>query len=162
MRHRKSFAIGSASLAFVTAASGFIVWKVPDARAFQESSQRIRALLQVEAEAPRLMRYNADSRTAASKDLNSYARHLETQRALIKSRLVLSAALRDDAVAKLSSIKNRSDRVAWLEQNLQVTNLANSELLQVALRSGTECSNEDQVAIVNAVVRSYMAQVAGA
>ncbi len=162
MRLPKSLAIVSVVLALVAAVGGPVVWNVPAARAAQEPGQSPRALLQVGADPPRVLFSDVDRGTAQVKEVNSYARHLETQRALIKSRLVLSAAIRDDAISKLTSIKNRTDPVAWLEQNLEVTNLKNSELLRIALRPGSKCSKEDQVAIINAVVAYYMNQVVDA
>jgi len=118
--------------------------------------------VQVAAERPRLVVSSTDPRTSSVEEPVPYARHLETQRALIKSRLVLNAVVRDESTPKLASIKKRTDPVAWLQQNLEVTNLKDTELLTIALRPGSDCSSEDQAAIVNAVVHSYMAVIADA
>ncbi len=86
--------------------------------------------------------------------------YLTTQVALIKSRLVLNAALQDRGVSQLTSIKNQADPVAWLRENLVVINIRDTEILQVSLAPGSIASGSDQARILNAVVRAYINEVA--
>ena len=53
-----------------------------------------------------------------------------------KSAIVLSAALRDPAVAKLSVFAGQADAVAWLEQNVHVDFSISAETMQISM-SGT-------------------------
>jgi len=92
-------------------------------------------------------------------DLDDYKRYFETQRVLIRSQLVLNAALRQRGVPELPSIKHRTDPIAWLQQNLEAIGLKDSEVLQISLAASTGASAEDQAAIINAVVRAYMDEV---
>src|SRR5207245_88924 len=92
--------------------------------------------------------------------IEDYLRFLQTQSAWIRSRLVLNAALHQREVSQLPSIKNRTDPIAWLQQNLEVINLKDTEFLQISLAAGSGSSGKDQAAIINAVVRAYMEEVA--
>lgn len=80
----------------------------------------------------------------------------QTQSRMIKSPFVLSAALRDPKLAKLSIIRDEPHPVDWLEQNLGVSNPA-TEFLKVSL-SGQE--PKELAAIVNAVTKEYLEEVA--
>jgi hypothetical protein len=163
MKLGNSSVVVSIMLAIIVAAGGAVLCKAPAAQAAQAAADRPRALLHLAAEPPRLVFSTDDPSSAPVKEGSSYGRYLETQRALFKSRLVLDAALRagvrDAAISQLASIKNRTNPVAWLEHNLDVTNLKDTELLQVSLRPDSDCSAQDQVAIINAVVQSYMGKV---
>jgi len=151
-------------LVLVAAIGGAIAGVVPAARAAQEGVDRPRALLHIAAEPPRIVLSDVKKGLAPVQEVGSYARYLETQRPLIKSRLVLEEALRSGArgtaISQLASIKNRPNPIAWLEQNLEVTNLKDTELLQVSLRPGLAGRTEAQVAIINATVKSYVVRVA--
>jgi hypothetical protein len=133
------------------------------APAAPDETDRPRALLQVAAEPPRVVFGDAKPSPAGTPEVGSYPRYLETQQVLIKSRGVLEAALRsgprETALRQLAAIKNRKNPVGWLEQNLQVTNPKNTQLIQVELRAGSDASADDQAAIINAVVGSYVEKV---
>src|SRR5262249_48680475 len=126
-------------------------------------ADRPRALLHVAVDPPRLLFSGADPSPATGTEGSAFARFLETQCALVKSRIVLEPALRDrsgnTSIAELAAIKSRTDPIAWLEQNLEVTNLKNTELIQIAIRPGSDARMGDQAAIINAVVESYLNNV---
>jgi hypothetical protein len=134
--------------------------------AAQDTADRPRALLHIAADPPRVVFSNADQSQSPSGDASSYARYVATQQALIKSRLVLGAAMRtrngEEAISQLDAIKNRPNRIAWLEQNLDVTNVKDTELVQISMRPGAECGTQDQVAIINSVADAYIGVVVGA
>jgi hypothetical protein len=94
--------------------------------------------------------------SAPVENAEDYGRYLKTQIALIKSQLVLHGALRSNEVSRLAAIKSRTDPVAWLQQNLDVTSLPDTELLQVSMVAGSGAGATDQAALINAVVRAYM------
>ena len=81
--------------------------------------------------------------------------YLKTQVGLIKSARVLNPAIADPLVVKLPLIKDSSDPKADLLEKLVVTILEDTNLIKVAL----ELPNPDEaVAIVSAIVQSYLAQ----
>ncbi|MFI5455697.1 MAG: hypothetical protein ACHRXM_09625 [Isosphaerales bacterium] len=152
MRTRKQFAFVSFLLALIAAGSGLFVWNLPTRGAGPESGKRPRALLQIASHPPRVMVSNVDG-------LDDYKRFFETQCIVIRSNLVLNAALRPPEVSKLPSIRQRTDPIAWLQQNLEAIRLKDSEVLQVSLAATSGASTADQAAIINAVVKAYMDEV---
>ena len=75
---------------------------------------------------------------------------------LVKSQLVLNAALEDRGVGAFRMIRKQADPVAWLQDNLEVGFVGGSEVMRIAL-SG---NNADEVAgIVNAVKKAYLEEV---
>jgi hypothetical protein len=125
---------------------------LPTLWAAQESGKGPRASLQVVIHPPRVSFSTAEDR-------GDYPRHLNTQVALIRSRFVLNAALRDRGVSQLPPLKERTDPITWLQQSLEVTNPKDSEILQISLAPGSGLSGADQATIINAVVRAYMDEV---
>jgi hypothetical protein len=152
MRTRKRFALISCLLAFTAIGGGLAVGNLPARGAAQESVKRPRALVQIARHPPRIL-------AAEVEHADDYPRYLKTQASLIKSRLVLTAAFRSPEARRLAAIKGPTDPLAWLEQNLEVTNLPDTELLQVAMAAGSGASGADQAALINAVVRAYMDEV---
>jgi polysaccharide biosynthesis transport protein len=148
MRTRKQLAWKSAVFMLVATASGLLVWSL---RA--RGAESARALLHVAAHAPKLSFATSDN----SGDYNDY---LQTQFALMKSRLVINTALQQPAIAQLAAIRKQPDPVAWLEQNLDMSNVKNSEVVQVSLSPRCGASGKDQAAIINAVVSAYLQEVA--
>jgi len=94
--------------------------------------------------------------SSAGDSIENYQSYLKTQNVLIKSRFVLHVALGDHRVSQLLPIKNRFDPIAWLQQNLEVTNPKDTEILHVSLASGCGASGTDQAAIINAVVQAHI------
>ncbi len=82
----------------------------------------------------------------------------KTQLALVKSDFVLQGVIRDPAVASLSILASRSDKVAWLVENLEADFVDGSEVLRIALR-GSEADAEDLRQLVDAVAQAYTNEV---
>lgn len=80
----------------------------------------------------------------------------QTQQALLKSRLVLNAALRQPKVAELSVVRAQEDPVAWLEKELKVMPAASPEILSVSL--GGDQAQQVKI-LVDAVVNAYMQEI---
>ena len=96
-----------------------------------------------------------ESRTSS----NSAERSLENAPAVvIKSRPILLAALKRPDVAGLNIVRDREDPVAWLEENLKVAFLGDSDILRVSL-DGTE--PKEQAVLVNAVNDAYLEEFNG-
>ncbi|HEV3119082.1 MAG TPA: Wzz/FepE/Etk N-terminal domain-containing protein, partial [Gemmataceae bacterium] len=77
----------------------------------------------------------------------------KTQVALIKSRSMLLAALRDNKARKVSFLQNVPDPAAWLEGELQVGFIEGTDLLRIAL---TEANPQEIAEVVNAVKKVYL------
>lgn len=71
----------------------------------------------------------------------------------ITSPVVTKAALSNSDIAKLSSIKNASDPVTWLQQNISISQPLDSELVQLTLRTKRP---EEDVMILNAIIAAYL------
>jgi capsular exopolysaccharide synthesis family protein len=80
----------------------------------------------------------------------------QTQMALIKSRLVLNAAVRNPKVASLSVIRHNADPVAWLERELRIDFPSGNEVARISLQG--DYAPHLQV-IVDAVVDAYLLEV---
>ncbi len=88
----------------------------------------------------------------------SFDVYRSTQQELLKSRFVLSAALKDPEIAKLAAVRGEADPVAWLARELRVDFPNNSQIMQVSL-------GDDDAAgaarLVNAVVGAYLETIVG-
>jgi polysaccharide biosynthesis transport protein len=84
----------------------------------------------------------------------------ETQRQLLQSRFVLTAALRKPQVARLSEIIQKSQRgedpVDWLQRHLSVSFPEKAEIMAVSFRDDDP---QTAATLVNAVVGCYMIEV---
>lgn len=80
----------------------------------------------------------------------------QTQVAFIKSRMVLGAALLEPKVSELAFIKDMVEPVQWLEDNVEVEFLPNTDILCVRMKGRNP---DDLTAIVNGVVFAYLTQV---
>ena len=90
------------------------------------------------------------------RDNAEYEGYRKTQVQLIKSPLVLMAALRRPGIDNLSVFKGEDDKVGWLMRNIQVSAPMESEVIQVRLRG----EDPTQVTeIVNAVTNAYLNDV---
>lgn len=88
-----------------------------------------------------------------SPDAMSYR---STQLVLIKSRLVLNTVLRQPKVAELQEIKDEIDPAEWLEKQIQLAYLSNSEVLRISV------SGDDQKSIttlVTAITDAYLSEI---
>jgi chaperonin cofactor prefoldin len=114
---------------------------------------RALARVQVVAQPPMVLFRTAE--TEATTD--DYKRFQTTQLTLVKSVLVLRAALGDkEKIAQYKIFKGENDPTQWLDGNLKVEFVAGSEVLEISL------SGEDPIelaGIVNAVKKAYMDEV---
>ncbi|HMB02666.1 MAG TPA: division plane positioning ATPase MipZ [Isosphaeraceae bacterium] len=110
---------------------------------------RATTLLQVATMPPKFLLDTSEPRT----DFRIYQ---ATQLALIKSRLVLNAALRRPGVAELASIRKQDDPTEWLGRQIKVELPSNSELLQLSISGETPA---DLAVLVNAVANAYMDEI---
>jgi polysaccharide biosynthesis transport protein len=79
-----------------------------------------------------------------------------TQVALVRSRLVLNAALRDPEVAKLSVIAEQVEPVEWLEKEVQADFSVAPEVLRISMQG----NNTDELEkVVKAVRDAYLKEV---
>lgn len=107
-----------------------------------------RTLLQVSSRAPKIV-FEAESQP----DFGSYQR---TTLALIRSRLVLNAALKQPGILQLTSLRMQHDPVTWLEKQLLVDFTIGPEILRIALNG----ENQEEISkIVQAVRVAYLAEV---
>jgi len=83
-------------------------------------------------------------------------RHQRTQIVLVKSRLVLSAALSQPEVAKLRSIQTNTDPVHWLEKAIKVDFTLGPGILSISLSGDNP---QQLVTIVNAVAKAYIDKI---
>jgi len=90
------------------------------------------------------------------RDSAEYEGYRKTQVQLIKSPLVLMAALRRSGVNALQTLKGEEDKVGWLMRNVQVSAPMESEVLQIRMRGEDP---REITAIVNAVTNAYLNDV---
>jgi hypothetical protein len=141
----KRIGLGSLLVAFVVVGGGYVVWKS------YPTKFKAHALLQVSAHQPRVL-YET-SEIVAGED---YKRFQNTQLKLVKSQLVMETALQDREVRKYRMIANRVNAITWLEANLEVKFLADSEVMEIAL-SGDDAI--EVAGIVNAVKKAYVEEI---
>jgi RNA polymerase sigma factor (sigma-70 family) len=124
-----------------------------DATPAQAAEPDVYALLLVEPREPRLLPDGRRDEPAGDE-----AAYRRTQLALLKSRLVLRAALRRPEVARLEALKGQADPLAWLEKNLRALFIDNTGVLRVSVAAG---GGPDRAALTNAVVRAYLEEIVG-
>jgi capsular exopolysaccharide synthesis family protein len=108
------------------------------------------ARLQIAAQPPKVLFQTVDN---GGSDYGGFQR---TQRILVKSRLVLSAALRNPRVSECEMIRRQADPLRWLGDQLRVEFVEGSEVMEISL---TGDDPEALVRIVNAIKTSYMDEV---
>ena len=96
--------------------------------------------------------------TSNNRSVDSYAfiTLRNTTIELMKSKSLLTRALRDPSIAQLPLIKKQADPVEWLQDELNLKYPNDAELLQITM-SGEEI--DQVVSIVNAVVHAYFREV---
>lgn len=82
----------------------------------------------------------------------------DTEIALVKSRFVLSEALRKPGVSQLECLREEEDPLTWLKRRVEVRFLDNTEIMEIAV-SGDDPSQ--LLALVNAVKDAYVQEVVG-
>lgn len=106
-------------------------------------------LLHVEASPPSIVYQRGESKT----DFQSYQR---TQVALVKSRFVLNAALRDPEVVSLSLVRDPIDPIGWVQRELVVDFSIAPEILRVAL---TGDQPEEMKVLVAKITKAYLDEI---
>ncbi len=145
LRRRQTLALGVALLA--TAISGPAAWYLIPAAKY-----KTQARLQLAAQPPKVLFRTVETDTNG----DDYKRYQNTQLTLVKSQLVLNAALVDKSVSKYAMIRDKIDPIDWLKENLKVEFVGASEVMEISL------SGDDPVeiaGIVNAVKKAYMDEV---
>ena len=77
---------------------------------------------------------------------------------MLKSKFLLTAALRDPSIASLSILAGERDKEEWLQENLDVEFPQNGMILSISL---TGSPPEDLVTLVDAVAQAYKNEVLG-
>ena len=110
-----------------------------------------KAVLLVAAQPPQVLFTTMDTKQQVD-----CSRYQKTQVAWIKSRVVLNAALQRPGIKQYKMVRERGDPVRWLQGNLDVNCVENSELLEISLQG----ESPDEVAgLVNAVKDAYLEEV---
>lgn len=86
-------------------------------------------------------------------DMREYEAYRKTQIQLLRSPVVLNAALRRPGISSLRTITEEEDPVKWLADSLQTMVQQESEVLQLTLRAPVA---EDASKILNAVTACYL------
>jgi succinoglycan biosynthesis transport protein ExoP len=110
------------------------------------------ALLRVSASEHRLLEGEKE---------NDLARmtYMKTQAALIRSRPIIRVALEPTEVRQLELVKQHPQREAWLEKELKVGYIDDTDILSISL---TGTAPKDMEMLVNAIQKSYMDQIVDA
>jgi succinoglycan biosynthesis transport protein ExoP len=137
---RKSIILVIFVLALIAAGAGFLV-PVP---------YKAQSRLHVAAVPPKVLFQTGDNGGG------DYLQYQNTQKSLVKSRLVLSAALRDPKVGRYQMVREQIDPIAWLQEKLKVEFIGGSEVMEISLAGGKP---EEVAGLVNAVVRAYIDEV---
>lgn len=118
-------------------------------RVLVPSTYTVRTLLRVAADQPRVLFDSPEART----DFSNYQ---NAQVVMLKSRLVLNAALKNPEVAELDMLKDKATPAPWLAQNLKVDFLLAPEILSISL---TGNSPRELAVLVNAIRDTYMKEI---
>jgi RNA polymerase sigma factor (sigma-70 family) len=152
-------ALAGAGVGLLAMGGAFFPRPLPAARAEQPAEARKdepapHALVFIANDQPAVLP-QPGQRAATESEYDAFRR---TQAAVVKSRLVLQAALKQPAVADLRVVRQQADPLAWLEMGLQVDVPAGMEVLRISFSGGTP---HDQVALINAVAHAYLDQAIG-
>ncbi len=118
-----------------------------------QSKYRAQATLQVVAQSPQILFKVIESQGNGGEE---YKRYQKTQVNLVKSRLVLNAALQQEGVARYALIRSEPDPPKYLQEKLEVGFVGESELMEIAL-SGDD--PKELAGLVNAIKKAYMDEV---
>jgi polysaccharide biosynthesis transport protein len=116
---------------------------------------KAQAKLQLVAQAPMVLFRTVETDTTG----DDYRRYQLTQLALVKSQLVLNAALLDRDVSRFHMIREQIDPIAWLQENVKADFVVGSEVMEISL------TGDDPVEIagvVNAIKKAYMDEIVNA
>ncbi len=144
LRRRWILALGLGSV--IGALAGIALWFT-----FPESSSAT-ALFEVRQEEDSIVH---DTTRRSTQDFEILKK---TQLALLKSKFLLTAAIRNPGIASLSILAGERDKEEWLQDHLDVGFPQNGEILAISL---TGTPPEDLVTLVNAVAEAYKKEVLG-
>jgi capsular exopolysaccharide synthesis family protein len=85
-----------------------------------------------------------------------FANYQRTQIAMVKSRPVLRAALKEPEVAELSLVREQGDPVGWLEAVILVDFSVAPEIMRVSMRGDRP---QELALLVNAIVKAYLREI---
>jgi capsular exopolysaccharide synthesis family protein len=119
----------------LSVASGFAAWKLV------KPVYRSQAVLRIRSETPYL----------AFRDGNGSPQYVRTQLETIRMRAVLGPAL-EAIVKKYPEVLEHDDPLAWLEKEIKLSTISNSEFLRVAFENS---NSELAQAVLNSVLDSY-------
>ena len=105
-----------------------------------------RTTLMITTYLPKIIFETAETRA----DFQTYQR---TQIALIKSRFILAAVLRDPKVATLPTVRQQEEPLEWLEKALKIEFSGQSELLELSLMGDHAA---DLAVLLDTVTDTYM------
>jgi capsular exopolysaccharide synthesis family protein len=142
LRRRWILALGMGLV--VGAAAAVALWFI-----FPESSSAT-ALFEVRNKQESIVQ---DARQGTTQDFEILKK---TQLALLKSKFLLTSALRDPSIAALSILAGERDKEEWLQEHIEVEFPQNGEILSISL---TGTPHEDLEALVNAVAEAYKREV---
>src|SRR5262249_5558416 len=121
LRRRQTLALTVAIL--VTGIAGPAAWFLVPAAKY-----KAQARLPVAAQPPKVL-----FQTGETEGSGDYQRYQNTQQTLVKSRLVVNAALRDGKLRDYHMVREQVDPIAWLQNELKVEFIGNSEVMEIAL-----------------------------
>jgi len=146
MRIWKRFSLVLFVLALIITGGGYVAWKM-----LYPAKYKAQARLLVAARPPMVLFH-----TVETEGKEDYKRYQNTQQALVKSQLALNAALRDREVSRYRLVRDQVDPIRWLQDNLNVEFIAESELMEISL---TGEDPQELAGLVNAVKKAYIDEV---
>ena len=142
---RRRWLLAIALLLFCVATGATALW------IYQGPKYTAVALLHIASREPWLLFQTSDQ--AREDDFEVYK---NTQREVLSSRFVLTAALRKPDAAKLRVVQRELDPVDWLQRELKVEFPLDAEIMRISL---TADDPKEASILVNAVVEAYMDEV---
>ena len=127
---------------------GFVFWLV------KPQTATAIALFEVRRDVPSLTG-NQPGQSGSDQDYEIFKK---TQVALLKSKFVLTSALRNPSLAGSPVFADVADPEEWLQDHLQVEYPENGEILAISLR-GNKSEAEDLRVVVDAVADAYKREV---
>ena len=91
--------------------------------------------------------------SSGGRDTSEYESYRKTQLQLLRSPVVLNAALRRPGVSSLKTVVEQDDPVRWLAETIEVAVPPGSEVMQLKLRAPLA---EDASKVLNAVTACYL------
>ena len=114
-------------------------------------SSSVTALLQVKSKPPTVLK---DVKPSNYRDFEIFS---ATQLSMIRSQLVLAAALSRPDIAQLDSVVKEDDPVLWLSEELLVSYPTQGEILAITFQG--EEDSEEIAKIIDAVIAAYKGDV---